>query len=148
MWTVRKINKPAITNKDTRSLYVWDPSLTLHCTNTYSVGDHLNKNMVYLYQCSASVSPIHPPPPVLAIHCNAFARANIISCFFKIVPWGMTNFVLYIDVLGQNGHFWLCLPTRVRWTVFSWFAHAGKMDNFFLVCPRGQNGHFWLGLHG
>ena len=39
----------------------------------------------------------------------------------------MNNFVLCIDVLGQNGHFWLCLPIRVKWSLFSGFTHLGKM---------------------
>ena len=41
----REINQPPST-RDTLSLYIWDPSLTLHNTNMYSVGVHLNNNTV------------------------------------------------------------------------------------------------------
>ena len=50
-----EINNPAST-ADTIALYTLDPSLTLHYTNMYSVMAHLNKNMVNVSQCSASVS--------------------------------------------------------------------------------------------
>ena len=41
----REINQPSST-RDTLALYILDPSLTLHNTNMYSVGVHLNNNTV------------------------------------------------------------------------------------------------------